>query len=97
MNKRAAAQFRETLPQAIHAECSTPDKEVCPDVDFVITRKGPRVGLAVTPVTDAGKKLLKSLFKYSEDYRGASVILKHCDLPSLRHHIFNAGLTLIQQ
>jgi hypothetical protein len=112
MNKRAAAQFRETLPQAArrmaetpgtfayaatHSESSTPDLEICPDQDFVITSKGPNGGLMVTPHTDAAKALLKRMFAYSEDYRGASVMLKHRDLPSLLFTINAAKLTVLRQ
>ena len=67
------------------------------DVDFQITSKGPNGGLMVTPHTDAAKALLKRMFAYSEDYRGASVMLKHRDLPSLLFTINVAKLTVLRQ
>jgi hypothetical protein len=96
--KSEAKKVKE-FEQKLHSQapcCPTPDVEICSGQDFVITSKGPNGGLMVTPHTDAARTLLKRMFTYCEDYRGASVMLKHRDLPSLLFTINTAGLTALR-
>ena len=64
-----------------------------PREDFTVVSQGPNGGLLVTPTNDGAKAFLKKMFAYSDDYRGASVILKHRDWPSLLFTIEAAGMT----
>ena len=70
---------------------------VDPREDFLVVSKGPNGGLLVTPTNDGAKTLLKKLFAYSDDYRGASVILKHRDWQSLLFNIEAAGMTALRK
>jgi hypothetical protein len=65
-----------------------------PKFDLTVQKKGPNMGCLVTPMTEAARNWLKARFCYSEDYRGASVIIKHRDLCSLLFDIERAGLTV---
>ncbi len=66
---------------------------VDPREDFIATSQGPNGGLLVTPTNEEARVLLKRMFAYSDDYRGASVIIKHRDWPSLLFTIEAAGMT----
>ena len=113
MNKRAAVQMKKSgfcaedpvAPKSEATKVKEFEQElrsqapcvVDPREDFTVSGLGPNGGLLVTPRNRAAKKLLKKLFAYSEDYRGASVVLKHRDWSSFLFTISAAGMTVLRK
>lgn len=111
MNKLAAARFKKTgstnlewtdhkAPKSESTKVKEFEQELREQAareDFVVTSKGPNGGLLVTPTNEGAKALLKKLFAFSDDYRGASVILKHRDWSNLLFSIQAAGMTALRQ
>ena len=104
-NRQAALQFtrsektRGTLKALAEMCLSTRTRRAeCPHCverinDFVVTSLGPNGGLLVTPTNDGAKLFLRNMFAFSEDYRGASVVIKHRNWPSILWLIQAGGMT----
>ena len=88
---RKVKEFEQEFEQELLSQVPPATREAN---DFIVTSIGPNRGLLVTPTDDGAKSFLRKTFAFSEDYLGASVVVKHRDWPSILWLIQADGMTV---